>query len=351
MKNITIMDIAKEAGVSKATVSRVLTDPQIVSKPTRDRILQLMDKYSYIPNRLARGLNGSPTNMIGIIIDELANFFFIEIAEGIDKVLSHNNYSMQISSSRWIYKREIELVRSLISNSVDGVLLAPVRPDSQSIEILKRSEIPFIVMNCIPDDNSVSYVTCDNTKGGELAAEYINSCRQDQIILITGFDDQSMQDRVKGFNNKISSSIPIKHFKGINTLEEGYDLVPKLLSDCKLMELKSTLFVTNDNVAIGIINSLYELKLEIPEQVSIIGYDNIKLAGLCRVPLTTISQSCSSIGTIAANEILNMVNGMTNKTCIHLIIHELVVRESSQLPLSGYIASKENRTILDKAEV
>jgi len=333
MKNITIMDIAKEAGVSKATVSRVLTDPQIVSKPTRDRILQLMDKYSYIPNRLARGLSGSPTNMIGIIIDELANFFFIEIAEGIDKILSPNNYSMQISSSRWIYKREIDLVRSLISNRVDGVLLAPVRPDSQSIEILKRSGIPFIVMNCIPDDDSVSYVACDNTKGGELAAEYINSCKQDQVILITGFDDQCMQDRVKGFNYKISPSIPVEHFKGVNTLEEGYALVPKLLSDCNLRGLQSTLFVTNDNVAIGIINRMYELELKIPEQVSIIGYDNIKLASLCRVPLTTISQSCGSMGTIAAKELLDMVNCNARKTCSHLIIPELLVRESSRLPL------------------
>ncbi|MDX9810421.1 MAG: LacI family DNA-binding transcriptional regulator [Sphaerochaetaceae bacterium] len=328
MKNITIMDIAKEAGVSKATVSRVMSNPSIVRKATRERILAIMEKYSYIPNHLAQGLSGSPTNMIGILIDELANFFFIEVTEGIDTILSPKNYSMQITSSRWIYEREIELVRSLISSRVDGVLLAPVRPDSQAIEMLKQSHIPFIVMNCIPEDPTVSFVACDNKRGGELAAEFINNNVQDQVVLITGFNDQSMQHRVQGFTSKIDRRFVFRQYEGINTLEAGYDLVPRLMEETNLIGEKTTLFVTNDNVAIGIINRLCELDLDIPDQVSIIGYDDIRLASLCRVPLTTISQSGISMGSISANMLIELINGNVIEPYRHLITPRLVIRQS-----------------------
>jgi DNA-binding LacI/PurR family transcriptional regulator len=328
MKNITINDIAREAGVSKATVSRVMTNPDIVSKPTRDRILAIMEAHAYIPNHLAQGLNGSPANMIGIVIDELANYFFIEVAEGIDTILSPKNYSMQVTSSRWIHDREVELVKSLISSRVDGVLLAPVRPDSQAIAILKRSKIPFIVINCLPEDDSISYVVCDNTRGGELAAERINEQKPDQVVLITGFDDQGKKQRETGFKTVLSNTINLIQYEGVNTMEAGIELIPRLLSECQLHEKKTTLFITNDNVAIGITNRLYECHINIPEQVSIIGYDDIKLARFCRVPLTTISQSSNLMGSIAARELLKLIQGTTTGPYKHLIEPRLIVRES-----------------------
>ncbi len=167
MKHKTIDDIALEAGVSKATVSRVISHPEIVSKRTQERVRAVMDKYSYTPSLLAQGLAGSPTRTIGVIIDELSNFFFfIEIAEGIDRILSPNGYSMLLSSSRWVEEREIQLVRSLISNRVQGVLIAPISENSTAIKLLQEAGIPFVVINSIPKDPSISYVCCDNFEGG-----------------------------------------------------------------------------------------------------------------------------------------------------------------------------------------
>lgn len=325
----TITDIAREAGVSKATVSRVLSHPEIVSAATRKKVQKIIDKYSYIPNLFAQSLNGAPSKMIGIIIDELSNFFFIEIAEGIDSILGPQYYTMHLLSSRWIMERENELVKSLINSCVDGVLLAPVKPDSPAIKTLQTSNIPFIVMNCIPDDDTISYVACDNVKGGCLAAEFINEQNPEQVILITGFDDQSKQHRVQGFSATLRKDIPYNHYEAINTLEEGSHLVDQLIANNAIEYKKTTLFVTNDNVAIGVMNRLHECGIKIPEQVSIIGYDNIRLAELCRVPLTTVSQYSNLMGSIAARELLNLIHEGSKKPFKYLIEPSLVIRDST----------------------
>jgi DNA-binding LacI/PurR family transcriptional regulator len=150
MKYITISDIAREAGVSKATVSRVLSKPHLVNEKTREKIASLIDKYSFSPNPLAQGLAGMPTKTIGVMIDELANDFYIELTNGIDSVISGENYSVQLMSSRWLPERELRGIRSMIMNRVDGILLAPAEAESEATDLLKTSGIPHILIRtCI----------------------------------------------------------------------------------------------------------------------------------------------------------------------------------------------------------
>ena len=129
-KRVTISDIALEAGVSKATISRVLSDSPKVKEESRQKILEIMEKRSFIPNLMAQSLAGTPRKTLGLIIDELANFFFIEVADGFDQIISQAGYSMQISSSKWDEEREVQLVKLLISSQVDGVILTPVKENS-----------------------------------------------------------------------------------------------------------------------------------------------------------------------------------------------------------------------------
>jgi DNA-binding LacI/PurR family transcriptional regulator len=332
MKHKTIDDIALEAGVSKATVSRVISHPEIVSKRTQERVRAVMDKYSYTPSLLAQGLAGSPTKTIGVIIDELSNFFFIEIAEGIDRVLSPSGYSMLLSSSRWIEEREIQLVRSLISNRVQGVLIAPISENSFAIRLLQEAGIPFVVINSVPKDPSISYVCCDNHEGGHIAAQYLNTYPSEQIIVITGFAHQSIEHRLEGFYNTIKSPESIIRYSQVKTQEEGYLLAPDLIKKNHIDRIKTTLFITNDNVAIGIINRLVEEGIRIPDQVSILGYDNIRISELCRIPLTTINQSITKTGELAAQSLLKLLK--KQDSVYHHSIHpSLIQRESTaQIP-------------------
>ena len=329
MKNITIADIAREAGVSKATVSRVISNPDLVKPVTRDRIHAIMDKYSYIPNQLAQNLAGTPTKTIGIVIDELSNFFFIEVAEGVDQVVGPLNYSMQLSSSRWQQERETQLIRSLISSRVDGILLAPIFSSSESLNMLKRSRIPFLLINCIPDEDDIAFVSCDNIRGGQIAADFINRNKREKTIIITGFNHQTLRDRVSGFEEVILPEITVEYYTDIKTFEDGYDLVPILLARDEIDKYTTTLFVTNDNVAIGIINHLLELQIPIPEQISIIGYDNIRMSEFSQIPLTTISQSIRDLGRIAALELMEMIKNPSIDPPKHIIKPKLIVRKST----------------------
>jgi DNA-binding LacI/PurR family transcriptional regulator len=328
-KTVTISDIATEAGVSKATVSRVLSNSPKVKKESKEKILKIMEKYSYVPNNMAQSLAGTPRMTIGIVIDELANFFFIEVADGIDKVISHSGYSMQISSSRWDEENELRLVRQLISSRVDGIILAPVSETSRSIALLKSSGIPFLLINVIPKQEDLAFVSCNNSAGGRLAGQFFNKMHRPCQILITGYPHQSISYRIQGFKETLEKPEELIHYENINTYEQGYEIASVLLIKNRLASIKTALFVTNDNVAIGIITRLLELGISIPEQVSVIGYDDIKLSTFCRIPLTTVSQGIKDIGKIAAMELLEMIEGTAGELPQHLIEPQIVMRQSA----------------------
>jgi DNA-binding LacI/PurR family transcriptional regulator len=328
-REITIADVAKEAGVSKSTVSRVISRPELVNKTTREKILSIINRLVYIPNTLAQSLAGSSTKTIGVIIDELSNFFFIEMAEGIDSVLSSSGYSMLLCSSRWIAERESSLVRSMISNRVDGVLLAPVSEKSESISLLEQRGLPFVLMDYIPKSRNISCVTTDNVKGGRLAGEFINKNKKKQTILITGYGHQTIRNRVQGLREVLDPSIKIKHYPGIKTQEEGANLVPLLIQKENIASWPTLLFATTDNVAIGILNRLGDLQISVPAKVSVLGFDNIKTAAFCRFPLSTISQPIFDMGRIAAEELLEKIKDPQRNPNQIIFEPTLIRRESA----------------------
>jgi len=322
-------DIAAEAGVSKATVSRVISDSPKVKPELRNKILNIIEKHSYVPSHIAQSLAGSPRNIIGIVIEELANFFFIEIADGIDQVISQAGYSMQISSSKWNEEKELKLVKQLISSRVDGIILAPVSEESESINLLKSSDIPFLLINIIPKQKDIAFVSSDNYQGGKLAAELFNKMNRPSHILISGYAHQTLTHRIKGFKENLNKSDGLIHYKNINTYEQGFEIASVILIKNGLMKTKTAIFVTNDNVAIGIITRLLELGVSIPDQVSVVGFDDIKLSSFCRVPLTTVSQGIKDIGKIAALELLEMIKIPEYSQPAYKIEPQMITRQSA----------------------
>ena len=329
MKPITINDIARLAGVSKSTVSRVLSSPSMVKKSTREGVLKIIQEHSFVPNHLAQGLAGISTKTIGIVVDELYNSFFIEIVEGVDSILGNFDYSLQLYSSRWVEEKELHHVSALISKQVDGILLAPIAIKGETIDLLKQSGIPFVLVNCVPEDTSLHHVAFDNLKGGQLVADFVNTLEKEQIILITGYTHQTMDDRVEGFYSKVNNPDSVIRYKGIKTFEDGLEIADMLLARNAISTKKTVIFITNDNVAVGVSHKLSCMGIDIPSQVAIIGFDDIKLASLCKIPLTTISQSIKEIGKIAALDLIDLIHGQKIDSPGHILEPKLIIRESA----------------------
>jgi len=227
-------------------------------------------------------------------------------------------------------EREMQGIRSMIKNRVDGILIAPSAPDSETVGYLKKSGVPFVLMNCLSEDPEISYVHCDNYRGGALMAEYFNSLSQDQVIIVSVADHQSVRDRIKGFTDHLKTHAErIVRYTNAKTYNDGYELTPLIVEQNSIRNKKTSLFVTNDYVAIGVVTRLLEMGVSIPGQAAVAGFDNIRISSLCRVPLTTISQSVIEMGSTAANALLDLINENTIQPFRHIIEPQLVVRESA----------------------
>jgi DNA-binding LacI/PurR family transcriptional regulator len=330
MKYITIDDIANEAGVSKSTVSRVISRPNLVKEKTRQQVLSVIEKYSYIPNALAQGLAGMPMKNIGFVVDEVPNNFYIDLADGIDSVISANKYALQVMSSRWDAVRELQGIRSMIINRTAGILLAPSAPDCESVNLLKNSKIPFVLLNCRTEDPDISCVSCDNYKGGKLMAEHVKTLDFEQLIILPVANHQTVLDRVAGFEDHIDMKAlrPIVS-SNAKTYQDGYLLAQAIAETYSLKTKKTCLFVANDYVAIGVIAKLLELNIPIPEQAAVAGFDDIRISAMCRVPLTTVSQSVYDMGRIAAQALMDRILQKKTESFHYLTEPRLIVREST----------------------
>ena len=330
LKHITIDDIAKEAGVSKSTVSRVISRPNLVKDKTREKVLFIIEKHSYIPNVLAQGLAGLPTKTIGFIVDEFPNNFYIDLADGIDSVITAKKHTLQVMSSLWDPEREFQGTRSMIINRTAGILMAPSSPCCSAVGLLKRSSIPFVLLNCRTDDPEISYVSCDNYHGGKLMADYVKQQDFEQLVILPVSDHQTVQDRIAGFENNIDMKVvrPILS-SSAKTYLDGYKIADSMVETFSLKTKKTFLFVTNDYVAIGVIVKLLELGITIPGHVAVAGFDDIRISGLCRIPLTTISQSVREMGRIAAETLLARILQEKTEPVKYLIEPHLVIREST----------------------
>lgn len=327
---VTMNDIAELAGVSKATVSRVFSAPEKVNPSTRRKIQKIIEENNFVPNYAAQSLAGIRTKTIGIVVSELYNPFFMEVIEGVDAVVSDFDYSLLVFSSKWKKEKEVSDVVSLTNKRVDGVILAPIDENSGSIAKLKNSDVPFVLINFIPEDKTLNYVAFNNYAGGRMVAEFVNQIDKAQMILLAGYAHQTLDSRVRGFMDYVDNPESVIKYEGVRTFEDGIGMVSLLKARHSIESKKTVIFVTNDNVSIGLISELASEGIKIPEQVSVIGFDNIKMAAMCSVPLTTISQSMKDMGRLAAYDLLDLINGMKINESGHILEPKLVERESAR---------------------
>ena len=325
---ITIKDIAKLAGVSYATVSRALNDHPEVSLKTKERILSIAQEHGYSPNEIARGLVKQSTNTLGLLVPDISNPFFPEVAKGVEEKAMSNDYHIFLCNTDWDSKKEVDYISMLRDKRVGGIIIAPT-----SIETYKKVKelnlnVPVVFIGSRSDEKEINYVVIDNEKAGFIAAEYLIGLGFDKVAYLCGSENSvSNKDRLAGYERAIKAhglDIWIYNMEGSSfRRESGYKAASEAI---KSGSLPQALICANDIVALSAIEAFENNGYEVPEDISVIGFDDIPYAALHKINLTTVAQPKYEIGSLAAQIILDKIGSRSGKGEKIILEPTLVIR-------------------------
>lgn len=334
MARVGIKDIAAHVGVSTATVSNAMRNPGRVSKTTRTNVLAAIKEMGYIPNKLGVGLRTSKSYNILVIIPNVADSFNSEIIKAIESVAYEHGYSVLLGDTQGSHSRELEYGAMADSSQADGIIFFSHRlPFDIGKDKSLLADLPPMVNSCeLAHIEGIPTVTIDNVKAAEDATQHLIDCGHRNIAAITGnMDNPSSQDRLQGFRQALEkASLPCHEHNIVYadyTAEDGEAAVKQLLVH---KDRPTAIFCFSDEIALGCIFSLREKGYAVPEDISVIGFDDIPFAKYLASPLTTISQPTREIGVTCAKFLLDLMSGNEIKNKKLILKHELVVRSSTK---------------------
>jgi LacI family transcriptional regulator/LacI family repressor for deo operon, udp, cdd, tsx, nupC, and nupG len=336
---VSIKDVARAAGVSHSTVSRALRDSPLISQATRIRIQWLADEMGYVPNSVAQSLQMSRSGTIGLAVTTLSDPYFADIAEGIDEVACRAGFSIFVTSSHNDPETEIRAIETFHRRRVDGIIVASSRLSGLYAQRLERIHVPVVLINQNAEDSSslFSSVAVDEVAGARLAVEHLLACGHRRIgYLGMGNRLRSNQRRLTGYRQAMANA-------GIDPPDDWMLIVPDEVAEeygdvnagqAAFPQLYATgvtaVLCYNDRTATGALIACRDQDLCVPLSCSIVGFDDIELAGYVTPPLTTIAQPKRDMGRRAMQMVLNLMN--ERPVTDQVMIPDLVVRQSTAPP-------------------
>jgi len=339
-RKLTIQMIADMAGVSKATVSRVINNKPSVAEETRKRVLEIIERYNYVPNIFAQALNLNRSQAIGLITTEITNIVTAEIASVIERTAKEKGYTLMLCLTRGNVKEEISHVKSLCERKVDGMIIIHAgstdrREETEHLFQLKEYGVPFVLV-CDPILGlETDYVLIDHERGAYDAVKHLLDLGHRRIGYISGPKGlYTEMARFRGYKRALRDH-GVKVDKrlmreGGYGLEEGYKAAIDLLS---MKNRPSAIFAFNDMEAIGVLRAARELGIRVPNELAVVGTDDVQIAPLLEVPLTTVCFPKKRIGQVAVELLLEQIEAKGSPRLdrgfrkVH-IGHYLVIRES-----------------------
>jgi len=310
-----IRDIAKMAGVSKATVSRVLNESEAVAEDTRKKILAIIEEVGYLPNYLARSLKVKNTKTIGVVVPDIGNPFYFEVIRGIEKLLDKKGFSIMLCNSDYIEKKELRYISLLASKKVDGIIFAPSSEDSKSLKNLLSWDIPFVIFDLPQINFNNNAVLIDHSLCSYIATNHLIKNGHKRILIIDAYRHMEVYSKfISGYlralkENNIEFDDALFH-ESTPDIKGGYNVIKKVLKN--KIGFTGVLTIC-DLASVGVYKAAEKFNIKIPEDISVIGNDDIPLARYLCPPLTTIQQPKFLIGYKSA-ELL--INNIQNKSSI-----------------------------------
>lgn len=329
----TIKDIAREANTSFSTVSLVLRDPKTtrVSQTTRNKIQKIAKKLNYRPNLTARTLVGKNSSTIGLVVTTLQNPFYAEITQAIIDRAMQSNFSVIASSiGNGGLDAENHYINALIDRKVDGLIICSSLCDDEIVKNMENENVPFVLAMRDVDQNileqRIDFVGVDNHRGAVMAMDHLIEMGHSQIALISGPQNTSTgRDRLAGCLYALSKNgIELDNdlvYYGDYTRKCGYEKALKIIKNYPKV---TAIFSANDIMAIGVLDALSAKGLKSPDDMALIGFDDIDMAGLPGIDLTTISQQKNLMGAKAVDLLLMKIKGKSNHVATKVYIDPIL---------------------------
>lgn len=327
-KRATIKDVAALAGVSFSTVSRVLDDSPQISAATKERVRSACERLGYSPNAAARGLVGQDMHTLGLLVRNISNPYSADMATAIEECAAEHGYRVLLSNSMRDPEQELRAIDNFLSRQIDGILISADSPQSQVRHRAILGDLPCVYLG-INHDDDCSYVMADNEMGAYQATRYLLDLGHRDILFLGGRTiSRAREFRIQGYLRALGErGIEGREFPapaGVPQMRQwSYEQSLKIFSG----PLPDAIFVYNDINALKVMEAAEACGIRIPEDVSLMGYDNIAFASLPRIHLTTVSQHKFSQGRIAVERLLEKIQGATEKT-VDILEPELMIRST-----------------------
>lgn len=327
-KPVNAMEVAKLANVSQSTVSRVFTPGSNVSEKTKKKVLEAAQILGYRPNALARGLIMNKTNMVGLAMRDIQNPFYHEVLGKFTKGLREKGYHVLFVYTENDEVQQEEIFQFLEYN-VEGIIVTDALLSSKVVSQMHENHIPVILFNRYSQDRSCSSITCDNYSAAKQIAEFLYKQGYRKLAYLTGRKNTSTsQDRQRGFCEFLQA-------KGISpTIEEGdytyetaYQAALRLL---KRSDRPEAIFAANDITAFGVLDAAKSLDVSVPDDVAVVGFDNIKMAGWPSYELTTWEQPVDEMVEMTIDSLLNEMKNKSAEPVIRHVSGRLIERATTK---------------------
>ena len=330
MKYITLKMVAERAGVSVNTASRAINNKSDINEETKKRVLKVAQELGYVRNATAVALRTKKTGTLGVVIADNRNPFYAEVLNGIEEAAREKNYHIILANTQRDYQKEEEAINLLLAKRVDGLLITPVQDRNDDIKKLIEANIPFVIVGRDFKNIEVDAVYNDEVKGGFLATEYLIKKGHKRVALINGFLHKSpAKGRLEGYK-KVLKKYGIPFDDALVTIgdidvKDGYERTKQLLE--KNLDF-TAIFAYNDMMAFGAMQAVKEKGLRIPEDIGLVGYDDILFSSLISPSLSTIRLKKQELGAESVRLLLSRINGNRKKIKKVMLGVELQIRES-----------------------
>jgi LacI family transcriptional regulator len=331
--NITIYDVAREANVSMATVSRVVNGNPNVKPITRKKVMEVIDRLGYRPNAVARGLASKKTTTVGVIIPDISSIFFAELARGIEDIATMYKYNIILSSSDQNKDKELHLLNTMLGKQVDGIVFMGGNITAEHVEEFKKSPVPIVLAGSVEESETVPSVNIDYEQGIFDAVQLMVEKGHKQIAFVVGplLEPINRIKKLSGYKHAIEKAGYEFNedlvVEGDYTYDSGIEAIEKLL---EMGDKPTAIIVGSDEMALGVVHGAVDRGYSVPGDFEVISSDNTRLAMMVRPQLTTIVQPLYDIGAVAMRLLTKLMNKEEVDDQTVVLPHRIEFRDSTK---------------------